>query len=63
MEIHALIHREPLVLTVGQHQAAAGINVLNKARNGVDVDGVRGVAESHDNRDIGMVAFTGQREP
>lgn len=66
MEIHALIHREVhFVLTVGQHQAAMGINVLNKARNGVDVDGVRQVAgESHDNRDIGMVAFTGQeREP
>lgn len=40
-----------------------GINILNKARNGVDVDGVRQVAgESHDNRDIGMVAFTGQGE-
>ncbi len=64
MEIHALIHREVhFVLTVGQHQAAMGINVLNKARNGVDVDGVRQVAgESHDNRDIGMVAFTGQGE-
>ncbi len=62
MEIHALIHREVhFVLTVGQHQAAMGINILNKARNGVDVDGVRQVAgESHDNRDIGMVAFTGQ---
>ena len=64
MEIHALIDREVhFVLTVGQHQAAMGVNVLNKARNGVDVDGVRQVAgESHDNRDVGMVAFTGQGE-
>jgi hypothetical protein len=66
MEIHALIDREfHFVLAVCQHQAAMGVDVLNKAGNGVDINGIRQVArQAHDNGDIGMVAFTGQeREP
>ena len=38
-----------------------GVNVLDKAGNRVDVDGIRQVArEAHNNCDVGMVAFTGQ---
>ncbi len=64
MKIHALIHRERhFVRATGQHQAAVGIHVLNKTGNGVDIYGVRQVArETHNNGDIGMVAFAGQRQ-
>ena len=62
VEIHALIDRERhFLLAVCQHQAAMGVDVLDKAGNRVDVDGIRQVArQAHNNRDIGMVAFTRQ---
>ncbi|CCK03701.1 hypothetical protein BN129_2386 [Cronobacter sakazakii 701] len=64
MKIHALIHRERhFVRAVRQHQTAVGIHVLNETGNGVDVYGVRQVAgKAHNNGDIGMVAFAGQRQ-
>ena len=62
MEIHALIDRERhFLLAVCQHQAAMGVDVLDKTGDSVNVDGIRQVArQAHNNRDVGMVAFTGQ---
>ncbi|STW05003.1 Uncharacterised protein [Klebsiella grimontii] len=38
-----------------------GVDVLDKAGNRVDIDGIRQVArQAHNNRDVGMVAFTSQ---
>ncbi|CCJ85938.1 hypothetical protein BN133_2315 [Cronobacter dublinensis 582] len=64
MEIHALINRErDFMRATGEHQAAVRIDVLNKTRDRVDVDSVRQVAgETHNNGDIGVVAFAGQRQ-
>ena len=64
MEVHAAVQREiHLVVAVGQRQAAALFDVADKARNAVDVHVVRQVAgQAHDDGDIGVVAFTGQRQ-
>ena len=49
------------MLPVRQQQAARGIHVLKKARNAVDIDAAGRVArQSHNNGNIGMVAFAGQ---
>ncbi|SVK52565.1 Uncharacterised protein [Acinetobacter baumannii] len=62
VEVHAAVQREiHLVVAVGQRQAAALLNVANKARNAVDVHIVRQVAgQTHDDGDVGVVTFTGQ---
>src|SRR5690606_18359231 len=62
MEIHAVVNREfNLMLAVGQQQTTVGVHVLDKARNGVNINGIRQVTrQPHDNGNIGMVAFTGQ---
>lgn len=64
VEIHAAVLREiHLVMAVGQRQAAALFDVADKAGNAVDVHVVRQVAgRAHDDGDIGVVAFTGQRQ-
>ncbi len=64
VEVHAAVQREiHLVMAVGQRQAAALFDVADKARNAVDVHVVRQVAgQAHDDGDIGVVTFTGQRQ-
>ena len=64
MEIHALINREfNFMLTIRQQQSPVGVHILDEARDGVDVDGIRQISrQTHDNRDIGVVAFTRQRQ-
>ena len=64
MEVHALVNRElHFVLAVSQHQSAVSIHVLNKRRNGVDINRIRQIScQTHNNGDIRMVTFTGQRK-
>ena len=64
MEIHALINREfDFMLPIRQQQPPVGVHILDKARDGVDVDGIRQISrQTHDNRDISVVAFTRQRQ-
>lgn len=38
-----------------------GVHILDKGRNGVDIDGVRQIPrQAHNNGDISVVAFTRQ---
>ncbi|MNP15364.1 hypothetical protein D3C76_1077180 [compost metagenome] len=62
MEVHALINGElDLMVAVGQQQSAMSIDVLNKSRDRVNIDGVRQVSrQAHNNGDVGVVAFTRQ---
>ena len=64
MEVHAMVNRElHFVLTVGQHQATVGVHVLDKRRDSVDINRIRQIScQTHNDGDIGMVTFTGQRE-
>lgn len=64
VEVHALINRElHFMLTVCQHQATMSIHILNKTGDGIDIHGIRQVTrQAHNNGDISVVAFTGQRE-
>ena len=51
------------MLTVCQHQATMSIHILNKTGDGIDIHGIRQVTrQAHNNGDISVVAFTGQRE-
>ena len=62
MEIHAVVNREfNLMLAVRQQQAPVGVHVLDKARDRININGIRQVSrQAHDNGDIGVVAFPGQ---
>ncbi len=49
--------------TVGDRQAPAVHHPLNKCRHAVNIDILRAVSrQSHNNRDIGGMTFTGQRQ-
>ena len=64
MEIHAMVNREfNLMLTVRQQQTTVGVHILDEARDRININGIRQVPrQAHDNGDIGMVAFPGQRK-
>ena len=63
MEIHAMVNREfNFVLPILPAAATVGVHVPDK-RGSHHINGIRqGFPAAHDNGDIGMVAFPGQRE-
>ncbi|SPX65745.1 Uncharacterised protein [Leclercia adecarboxylata] len=57
---HAVVLREIHFLpAIGQQQTTARFHVADKRRNGVNIYGVRHISgQTHNNGDIGVVAFT-----
>ncbi len=62
VEIHALIDRKlDFMFSVRQQQASMGVNVLDKARNAIDINRMRQVSrQTHNDSNIGVVPFARQ---